>query len=1124
MIPGVYQEASSNAITFASSGVHDVQVIAPADGVTIDRAYSGQFFVFGDGAGNVSFTGVRFINDGTFAVGFTNCTFEHHRIESSGFAARGGVGTILAGAPRFTNCRFIDNWAGIAGAFYVAGNANPVFDDCEFADSGCYPAGWGGVIVPEGNSTGTWTRCIFRNNTCDYGGAIDDGQTSASKFVGCTFENNFSPFYGGAYYGYGAARTQFDGCVFRNNRVAKGADGQDFFLSSTVVPLFRNSRFEAGDIPQSASSGACGRIQDSSTVIMENCTVSGYVGIFGVFELDINSTGTFDSCVFANNSATRGGVILAVRPVKIRSCQFLNNSANEGGAIYIGGPYKGSFMVSTIENCVFAGNSASSSGGAIYMAGRALVQLSQSTFTNNAARDVGGGAVYVASSASLFSTEDSFVSNTAPVGGAIWSAATVSMMSATMANNRAQNSENSANPYSHGGGIYLVFANQSSDLETWNSTSCASDQVMLQNLTMSSNAAVDGGGGAIFLDGAVPACMSTQDAVCQGCQFSSNNAVYGPDVASGIAGLAAINATRVWQLMEPVEIDIGALDMLNQRVLGNHPPFIVTVDVVATGSTSTVSLVSTTQHTLRSGLAKFPDMQLQENNVTKNTEDTPLPSSSPVSRHPVALLPSRLPSVRDLDLLAAMAAALANCVMVWAARHSKQIIRTVGKLLAGVVGSAAQAVLQVLDLTSNVITLVILLAFDVGLGDSQVLVQSVYTVGVVLAVVPSLFLLRATIRLVQFDWHEAKAHYRHNIVMALNSPPRDETNTDDSSRVDEMWQRYYRSAFARQVARPGDENKIELAPGIYRELTPNAITFASSGVHDVLATAKASGVIIDRAYSGQLFVFGDGAGIVRFIGLQFANGGLLEKNVGAGLVGGLMTFLNGRQAIEFFNCTFEHHRIEAPGYTARGAVGNIVAGAPRFKYCRFLDNWAGIAGAFYVAGDAAPIFEDCEFANSGCYTFGWGGVIVPEGNSTGTWTRCTFRNNSCDYGGAIDDGQTSASRFVDCTFEDNFASLYGGAYYGYGKTTTQFDGCLFRNNRVPKGGNGQDFFLSSSVMIVFRNSIFEAGDAPQSTSGGACGRIQDSSHVVMENCTVSGYIGYTGVFEVDINSGGSFNS
>ncbi|DBA05332.1 TPA: hypothetical protein N0F65_007494 [Lagenidium giganteum] len=855
LVPGLYRESSPRVITFASAGVHNVKVTAKAGDVTIDRAYSGQFFVFRDGAGSVQFNGLRFINggllqqnataglagglmsfvEGQHAVEFLNCTFAHHRIEAPGYIARGAVGNIVAGGPRFTSCRFIDNWSGIAGVFYVAGNANPVFEDCEFADSGCYTAGWGGAIVPEGNSSGTWKRCIFQNNSCDNGGAVDDGETSSSKLVDCSFENNFAASYGGAYYGYGSTQTVFDGCLFHNNRVAKGADGQDFILTSTVSAVFRNSRFEAGDIPQGASSGACGRAQDSSRLVMENCSITGYRGTFGTILLDINSSGTFDSCVFANNSATRGGAIYALRPVKVRSCQFLNNSAASGGAMYVGGPYKGDVLLSSIDNCVFAGNSALTAGGALHIIGRAVVHQSQSTFIGNAGRDAGGGALVVLSGR-------------------------LELISATITKNTAQSfnsfaSADSAN--NHGGGIYIVFASEPSDLQALNDlTSCASNQALLRNLTVTANAAVGGGGGAIFLDGTVPVCVNSPEAICDGCVFTNNDAVYGPNVATGIVSLAVVNATQLWQLMEIVEVDIGALDMLNQRVQGNHPPLVVTANLVSIVSNSSISFFSQYQRTLRSGLAKFVDMQLQisRNLTSKNDQDTQLVvgfSSPNTTSCRLAITLAKCPgsgligtngrcsgelSIRTRNTVAAAIAApgvacVLAAVMIWTARHSKRIIHTASKLNASLAGSVSQLLFQFVDLACNAITLFDLLAYDVGLGDSQLLLQSVYSVGIFIAAVPSCFLLRATLKLVMLDWDNAKARHQQSMKQNIHPTPASVMINSSTLDVEEMWHNYYRSAFARLVF--GEVMLLGANVAIYLTNRAN-LTFQQSSLRSVL--------------------------------------------------------------------------------------------------------------------------------------------------------------------------------------------------------------------------------------------------------------------------------------------------
>ncbi|DBA05281.1 TPA: hypothetical protein N0F65_007443 [Lagenidium giganteum] len=749
---GVYTETTPRAITFGSTAVHDVKIIAKDTDVTIDRAYNGNFTP----------GGLMAFSEGAHTVEFVNCAFEHHRIAASGFAARGGVGNILGGTPHFVNCSFRDNWAGVAGAFYVAGDASPVFEDCLFADSGCI-GGWAGVLCPEGASTGTWTRCTFRNNTCGFGGVIDDGLFSASEFVDCTFEDNFAPYYGGVYYGYGSARTKFDGCLFRNNRVAEGADGQDVFLSVTVTAVFENSRFEAGDSPQFASGGASGRVSDSSSVLMKNCTVQGYQGVNGAYQVDVNASATFDSCVFTNNSATNGGVLSIYRPTTIRDCQFINNTATTAGAVYIGGPFDGAPIPVDIQKCVFAGNKALSTAGAIYVNGRAVAQMSDTALTDNVAKGVGGGALYVRDSAILISRNDSFVANIAPVGGAIWTAGFVDVSSAKLIKNAAEttdDNETCGSAAGNGGAIFVSCTGQRSVVEARSgSNPCLAGMLQLSNLSMTTNYGVEGGGGAIFLHNDVPACVISKDVVCQDCVFADNDAMYGPDVATDIAALTVENTSQV------------------------YAPLVVNVGVQASGSDLVVTLVSNRSRSLRSGLATFKSLQLQMAPGVSNTKDTSLVIvfSAILSglrtinySLPITLakcpdkglvgddgrcseeMSSRTRTLVAASIIAAFIGCLLAFLLMWASKHPEQVIQKVRQLIKGVAPSVAQIVLQVLDFASDVMTLINLLVYDVGLSNVE-FVRAVYGVCVALAAIPSFYLLRATIRLVQVEWQRTQS-------------------------------------------------------------------------------------------------------------------------------------------------------------------------------------------------------------------------------------------------------------------------------------------------------------------------------------------------------------------------------
>ena len=98
--------------------------------------------------------------------------------------------------------------------------------------------------------------------------------------------------------------------------------------------------------------------------------------------------------------------------------------------------------------------------------------------------------------------------------------------------------------------------------------------------------------------------------------------------------------------------------------------------------------------------------------------------------------------------------------------------------------------------------------------------------------------------------------------------------------------------------------------------------------------------------------------------------------------------------VRFVRCKFESCKNPFKGNAGRGAVLYMLSGAPVFDSCEFRDNWGGAGGTVYMDGTANPLFEDCLFENSGISKGGWGGVVVPDMESSGVWRRCTFRNNT----------------------------------------------------------------------------------------------------------------------------------
>ncbi|DBA04268.1 TPA: hypothetical protein N0F65_009503 [Lagenidium giganteum] len=814
LAPGLYQEATSKPIVFSSNATHDVDIVsstALANDTTIDRTFVGHLFLFEAGAGSVRFIGVRFINGGwtetdatadyagglmTFAngadgsVAFINCTFEHNKVAASGYSGRGGVGAIMAGAPRFVNCLFNDNWAGIAGVFHVAGNVTPVFQDCVFENSGCHGGGWGGAIVPEDFSAGLWQRCVFRNNTCYYGGAIDDGGSTTAKFVDCTFEDNHAPFAGGAYYGYGNSLTQFDGCVFRNNRVDKGSNGQDYYLASAVKIVIKNSIFEAGNKPQLASGASNGAAQDSSSLYMENCTVSGYHGAIDTISIGTDANATFESCLFSNNSGTRGGAVLGNRPISLRNCRFLYNSAIEGGAVYLGDARAFEYVV---ENCVFEGNRARASGGALQLGGRASARVFNCSFIENTVDNVGGGAIHIKPGAVLLAEGSKFVANQAPDGGAIWSAGNIAIKFSGFEHNNAKTlnldlSDTCGVASGNGGAVYVMLSDQA--LYTV-SNACLEGQAFFRNLTFVGNNG-SGGGGAIFLDNDVPHCASTYEAVCLGCSYNTNAAAYGQDIATSVAMLAISDdqVANVWQLMEPNNVSIVGLDSLYQRLRGNHLPIVVQIQLMAMDTNQLphthIALIPNVSTALRFGVAQFPALQLQIEANTTNTIDTPLVlefSSSSRSLSNSSLMTVKVPitlarcslesglvgtdgrcmsevtSTTRKIVAASIVGAITGCtlafLMFWGWRHPTRVLDAISRLFAGIIGGVAHLALQLLGGASDTITLVSLMTFDLDLNNLDIL-RALYAVCYIIAVLPTVYLIHETTTRLKRGWRRVQ--------------------------------------------------------------------------------------------------------------------------------------------------------------------------------------------------------------------------------------------------------------------------------------------------------------------------------------------------------------------------------
>lgn len=147
-----------------------------------------------------------------------------------------------------------------------------------------------------------------------------------------------------------------------------------------------------------------------------------------------------------------------------------NGAAGEkGGAILISSSMSG--LVS-IEDCVFADNTAEVDGGAIYHEGSSVPLVTRCRFEDNGAGEE-GGALFAAPNREIQIFNSSFARNTADFGGALAGAGGWTVFNSTFVKNVAN----------HYGGVYKLDAGSTS-----------TTPVTFINTTMRGNRASDGGG------------------------------------------------------------------------------------------------------------------------------------------------------------------------------------------------------------------------------------------------------------------------------------------------------------------------------------------------------------------------------------------------------------------------------------------------------------------------------------------------------------------------------------------------------------------------------------------------------------------------------------------------------
>ena len=137
-------------------------------------------------------------------------------------------------------------------------------------------------------------------------------------------------------------------------------------------------------------------------------------------------------------------------------------------------------------------------------------------------------------------------------------------------------------------------------------------------------------------------------------------------------------------------------------------------------------------------------------------------------------------------------------------------------------------------------------------------------------------------------------------------------------------------------------------------------------------------------------------------------------------------------------------------------------GNPVIQNCVFQNNFARDGGAVYLFGrtaECAPYFNNCQFLNNTAHLDG--GAIFNDarhgGNTSPSFSSCTFSGNKGNYGGAICNyggGGVSSPKINNCVFRNNEAFLRGGAIFNMdiaGETNPTVNDCQFIDNKAVAG-------------------------------------------------------------------------
>ena len=348
---------------------------------------------------------------------FVNCTFERNSLK--GLPDKISFGGAISSRDRSNitvqQSLFKENTATHSGGAIHMQKTQGSFVKCDFERNSakCLPheMGYGGAISSPDRSNIKVQQSLFKENTVTHSGGAIHIQKTRGSFVNCTFERNSAKnhphkmVYGGAISSHDRSNITVQQSLFKENTAtySGGAIDMQKTRGSFVNCIFKRNSLKG--LLDKISFGGAISSRDSSNITVQQSLFKENTATYTGGAINMQKTrGSFVNCTFDRNSAksfshkkTAGGAISSqdMSNITVEKSLFKENIVTHiGGAIDMQ-KTRGSFV-----NCAFERNSAKSLphkmvyGGAISSRDRSNITVQQSLFKENTAT-YSGGAIYM---------------------------------------------------------------------------------------------------------------------------------------------------------------------------------------------------------------------------------------------------------------------------------------------------------------------------------------------------------------------------------------------------------------------------------------------------------------------------------------------------------------------------------------------------------------------------------------------------------------------------------------------------------------------------------------------------------------------------------------------------------